>query len=456
MVVDQLAAGLLGVPVPVAGPGRLPAPRRPHPVAAVATLDAGLAWPASCSSWSASAGDADGFREAHDGADPPLTWLPAPVSTRARRGRPGPHRAAASSAPAFAVRARLRQSTGDDRLQLLWLVWGAPACPLALVLAWVAHFLLDDSVAVVDLALTLAGVALPITHRHRDPAAPALRHPARAQPHADLRASGRRRRRRSTPCCSWPRTGCSATAPSVGLLAVGVVAVAVHPAYSWLRRPIERWVYGYRSDPAAALRRLGASVESADPLHVVDAITASVADALKVGPRLGGAPGGRRAARGPPPCRWSTAASTSATWRSRCPPGRTLSAADPALLHDLARHAAVIVRAAQLAVSCRVAVADRDRPRGGAQAAAPRPARRRRARPWPAIVLKLNAAQSRRETSSATRSSPRPARRPRLPSRRSDGSSMTCGRPRSTRSAWSARSASGPRRCRPARSSIES
>ena len=63
---------------------------------------------------------------------------------------------------------------------------------------------------------------------------------------------------------------------------MGVVAVAVQPAYSLLRRRIERWVYGYRSDPAAALRRLSASVESADPLHVVDTITASVADALKV------------------------------------------------------------------------------------------------------------------------------------------------------------------------------
>ena len=49
-----------------------------------------------------------------------------------------------------------------------------------------------------------------------------------------------------------------------------------------MRRRIERWVYGYRSDPAAALRRLGASLESADPLHVVETITASVADALKV------------------------------------------------------------------------------------------------------------------------------------------------------------------------------
>ena len=67
-----------------------------------------------------------------------------------------------------------------------------------------------------------------------------------------------------------------------GVLAVAIVAVAVQPAYSVLRRTIERWVYGYRSDPAVALRRLGARLESADPLHVVEAVSASVRDALKV------------------------------------------------------------------------------------------------------------------------------------------------------------------------------
>ena len=38
-----------------------------------------------------------------------------------------------------------------------------PACPLALVLAWVGHFVLDDNRCVVDVALALAGVALPVT-----------------------------------------------------------------------------------------------------------------------------------------------------------------------------------------------------------------------------------------------------------------------------------------------------
>ena len=63
----------------------------------------------------------------------------------------------------FAVRARLRRSSGDARLQLLWLVWGATSLPLALVLAWVGHFALNDNSLVIDVALTLAGVALPVT-----------------------------------------------------------------------------------------------------------------------------------------------------------------------------------------------------------------------------------------------------------------------------------------------------
>ena len=58
---------------------------------------------------------------------------------------------------------------------------------------------------------------------------------------------------------------------------------------SWCTRPtrgsegcIERRVYGYRSDPAVALRRLSASVELSDPLHIVDTIMRSVGEALRI------------------------------------------------------------------------------------------------------------------------------------------------------------------------------
>ena len=135
------------------------------------------------------------------------------------------------------------------------------------------------------------------------------------------------------------------------MVAVALVAVTVQPVYATLRRRIERWVYGYRSDPAVALRRLGASLESADPLHVVEAITASVREALKVDRVWVAAPGRRRcpATRARSESRWSTGATSSAISSWRCRAGRRLSPADTALLHDLARQAAVTVRAAQLA-----------------------------------------------------------------------------------------------------------
>ena len=228
------------------------------------------------------AADASGFREVHHGADPPLTLLPGPVSSIL--GAIGLLLTVLLLfGAAFAVRARLRRSTGEtQRLRLLWLVWGATSLPLALMLAWIAHFLLDDSVVGVDLALDACGGRPPRHHRHRDPAVPASSTSVWSSAARWSTACCSLRSSRSTHSSCSPPTGSSATAPSVACWRWPSSRVAVQPAYSWLRGRIERWVYGYRPDPAAALRRLGASVESADPLHVVDTITASVADALKV------------------------------------------------------------------------------------------------------------------------------------------------------------------------------
>ncbi len=135
-----------------------------------------------------------------------------------------------------------------------------------------------------------------------------------------------------------------------GLLAVAVVAVAVQPAYALLNTRVERWVYGYRSDPAAALRRLGTSLESADPLDVVDTIAASVADALRV-EHAWVETGDAGDSDEPVVTRVALVhrGERIGDLAVEVPPGRNLSAADTALLHDLARHAAVTVRAAQLA-----------------------------------------------------------------------------------------------------------
>ena len=68
-----------------------------------------------------------------------------------------------------------------------------------------------------------------------------------------------------------------------GLVAVGIVAVVVQPAHGWLRRRVERMVYGDRNDPGLALRRLADRVEgTTDPAGVIDSVTGSVVDALRV------------------------------------------------------------------------------------------------------------------------------------------------------------------------------
>jgi signal transduction histidine kinase len=295
------------------------------------------------------AGDVDGFREAHHGRDPPLAWLPSPVA-----GALGVVGLVLTVllifGAALAVRARLRRSSGEARLQLLWLVWGATSLPLALVLAWVGHFTLDDNARVIELALLLAGVALPVAlgiavvrHQLFDiqlVLSRTLTYGALltivVAVYVLLLVGAQRLLGNST---------------AGGVLAVALVAVSVQPAFSFLRRRVERWVYGYRSDPATALRRLGASTESVDPLHVVEAITTSVRDALKVDRVWVDSPGaavpdGPRTIRTPLVHRGELIGDLVV----ELPAGRRLSPADNALLHDIARQASVTVRAAQLAI----------------------------------------------------------------------------------------------------------
>jgi two-component system NarL family sensor kinase len=294
------------------------------------------------------AGDADGFRETHHGTDPPLAWVSGPVA--GLLGVTGLVVTVLFLAGAvLAVGVRLRRSSGDQRVQLLWLVWGATSLPLALVLAWVGHLALDDSPWIVGLALTLAGVGLPVTI-----GIAILRHhlfdirlvlsrtltygvlvTAVIAGYALLLAAARR------------LLGDGAVG---GVVAVALVAVMVQPVYSRVRRGIERWVYGYRSDPAAALRRLGASLESADPLHVVDTIAASVRGALRVD-RVWLAAPDAPVADDPTTVRQPLVhrGDTIGDLVVEVPAGRRLSPEDTALLHDLAGLAAVTVRAAQLA-----------------------------------------------------------------------------------------------------------
>jgi signal transduction histidine kinase len=179
-----------------------------------------------------------------------------------------------------------------------------------------------------------------------------------------------------------------------GLLAVAVVAVTVHPAYSWLRQRIERFVYGYRSEPHRALRLLADRAETAEPEALGASITEAVAEALRVDRvwvDTGDATGHDRLVRVPLVHRGERLGDLAV----EVPPGRQLSAADMSLLQDLARYAAVLVRAERQGDQLR---------ESRSRIVAGREEERRRLRrdlhdgigpSLAAIVLKLNAAQSR-------------------------------------------------------------
>ncbi|HMM94536.1 sensor histidine kinase [Phycicoccus sp.] len=342
-----------------------------------------------------SAGDAQGFRDAHHGVDPPLPWLPQSVS-----GVLGVLGLVLTLAfllgSVVAVRWRLARAQGEDRIRLLWLVWGSFSLPVGLVGGWVAHFGLHDNELLADVSLGLAAVGIPVTIgisvlRHRLFDVQVVL--ARTVVYATL-----------TIVLAVLYGGLLVGADQMlgngtigGAVAVVVVAVVSAPLYARVRRRAEHWVYGYRSDPAEALRRFGARVESVDPLQLVEAVTAAVADAVRV-ERVWIDEGGGASAPGTP-----TRVPLVHRGESigdlvvQVPSGRTLSPADLALLDDLARQVAVTVRAAQLAIELQgsrsriIAAREEERKRlrrdlhdglGPALAA---------------VVLKLGAAESRRD-----------------------------------------------------------
>lgn len=284
------------------------------------------------------AGDTDGFRAAHSGAEPPVPWLPEPVS--AVTGAVG---AALVLLLFFGsvvqVRSRLRAAEDGERRRLLWLVWGSLAVPAALLVGWVDHFLLGGRAqGAVTASIALAAVVLPVSI-----GIAVLRHQlfdievvlSRTLTYLGLTGlvlalyAG----------VLWATGALLGDRTLGGAVAVAVVAVAVHPVQTWLRRRAERWVHGYRSEPHVALRLLADRAEAADPDGLVGAVTTTVAQALRV----------RRAWIGP------AGSGTPLLHRGEHvgdlavepAPGRTLGPADLALLSDLARYVAVIVRSEQ-------------------------------------------------------------------------------------------------------------
>ncbi|WP_261557241.1 sensor histidine kinase [Frankia tisae] len=336
------------------------------------------------------AGDASGFAASHHGARLPVPWLPETLS-----GFVGVVGLVLVVLLFFgsviAVWRRLRRAQGDDRLQLLWLVWGALTVPVALLTGWVNHFLLGDGPFFTP-ALGLVAIALPITvgiailrHRLFDIQLVLSRTLTYLLLIVAVLAVYALLLFTTDRLIGNRTTG--------GLLAVGVVAVAVHPAYSTLRRRIDRWVYGLRSDPRTAIRLVADRAEAADPDRLVAAVTDAVAAALRVG-RVW------VEMTGPEP---DAALRTPMVHRGEhvgylaleVPPGRDLSRADLNLFKDLARYAAILVRSEQLKDELRDS---------RSRIVAGREEERRRLRrdlhdglgpSLAAIVLKLSATQSR-------------------------------------------------------------
>jgi len=342
-----------------------------------------------------SAGDTGAFEQEHPDRELPVPWLPQVLSDTL--GAIGLLLVVLFFfGSVVAVRSRLRRATGEARVQLLWLVWGALAVPAGLLIIWANHFVLGDHRWLTDAVLTAVSVALPTTI-----AIAILRHRL-----FDIQLVLSRTLTYGTLVVGvvglyalllLAAQQLVGNDTAGGLLAVAVVAVTVHPAYFWLRQRIERWVYGYRSQPQQALRLLADRAEAADPEALGASITEAVAEALSVEHvwvDTNGTASDDRVVRMPLVHRGERLGDLAV----EVPPGRQLSPADVSLLRDLARYAAVLVRSEQQSDQLRES-------RSGIVTG--REEERRRLRrdlhdgvgpSLAAIVLKLNAAQSRSAT----------------------------------------------------------
>ncbi len=144
-----------------------------------------------------------------------------------------------------------------------------------------------------------------------------------------------------------------------GVIAAGTVAVAVQPVRERLQRGVDRWLYGYRSDPYQALHLLGDRLQATlAPDQVLQTIVSSVAEALRV-PYVAvtftrGDEAETAAAHGM--LGRTTPERRALLYRDAVvaelvvgvPAGRELTAADRRLLDDLAVQAGVAVHAVRL------------------------------------------------------------------------------------------------------------
>jgi len=212
----------------------------------------------------------------------PLPSLPAIVRTALTPFWLGAF--ASLFAAAWAVRSRFRRAAGVERLQLLWLAYGAVLIPLTLIACLVESALGNGGegpatpiVLVVGLTVVPAAIGIAV-FRYRLFDIELIF--SRTLVYAPL----------TTGVVAGYLVIFLAVDQLVGIrgvagvIAAALVAMGFQPLREVLQRRVHRLVYGDRSDPYAALARLGQRLQSApDPSEVFTTIVDGVSAALRLG-----------------------------------------------------------------------------------------------------------------------------------------------------------------------------
>jgi len=212
----------------------------------------------------------------------PLPSLPAIVRTALTPFWLGAF--ASLFAAAWAVRSRFRRAAGVERLQLLWLAYGAVLIPFTLIACLVESALGNGGegpatpiVLVVGLTVVPAAIGIAV-FRYRLFDIELIF--SRTLVYATL----------TTGVVAGYLVIFLAVDQLVGIrgvagvIAAALVAMGFQPLREVLQRRVHRLVYGDRSDPYAALARLGQRLQSApDPSEVFTTIVDGVSAALRLG-----------------------------------------------------------------------------------------------------------------------------------------------------------------------------
>ncbi len=257
----------------------------------------------------------------------------------------------------FAVRSRLRHAVGAERQQVLWFVYAATLIPLALVISILGGVLGDtDVVPGIAIFAMLIGI----------PAAVAIGILRYRLFDIELAINRTLVYGSLTLCIVIAYvaivSGLGALISQsgvAGVIAAGLVAAGVQPVRIRLQRRADRWVYGDRSDPYAALSRLGERLQGTlAPNEVVQTVVDSVAEALRLryaavefdreGVVETAAAHGLRSTGEMRRLPLIYNGERIASLVVQVPPGRQLTAPDERLLENLAQHAGPAVHAVRL------------------------------------------------------------------------------------------------------------